>query len=126
MEPEDFARQFFDMWQDSFSNAMEDSTFNAKLLHLMEQSNVFWNGEQKKTNTAETNDPPYQQSAGPDDYRDGTVQELAERLEKCEQRIRVLEAIIRSEFTKVPDDRESRPPGERNARIQISKRAGSL
>lgn len=125
MEPETFARQFFDMWQDSFSNAMEDPAFNAKLLHLIEESNAFWYKD-KKNNTEEavkTNATPNKQPPRADDNRDVTIQKLAKRIEKCEQRIHVLEAIIRSGFGEVSNNRKSNPQGERNARIKVSKRA---
>ncbi|MDG1286396.1 MAG: hypothetical protein P8P30_02400 [Rickettsiales bacterium] len=125
MEPEDFARQFFDIWQDSFSNAMEESSLNSKLLHLMEQSNDLWHSSTKKTEThAVSNGTPYQQSSKPDEHSERSVQELASRLEKCEQRIHVLETIIRGEFGKAPDTRKSYPEGERNARIKVSKGTG--
>jgi hypothetical protein len=136
MDPKDFARQFFDMWQDSFSNSLEDPHHMKNLLQKMEQSNHFWEEEAQKTAKpaksenglekvitrkldANPNGAPHQQPARTNDHRDGTIQKLAERIEKCEQRMEVLETIIRSGFANIPEDRESRPSGERNARIQI-------
>jgi len=135
MKPEDFARQFFDLWQDSFSNAMGDPTFNVKLLHLMEQSNVLWNNNEKKDNQHQNkkilietapiqNGTSYKQPTRPNDHRDGTISQLASRVEKCEQRIQVLETIIRSQLSEISEYRESRSQRERNARIEISKGVG--
>ncbi len=124
MKPEDFARQFLDMWQDSLNHAMESPTYNTKLLHMLEDSNDFWGDDKKNENDNHINDTPNQQLTQLNDDSHGSVQELASRLEKCEQRICVLEAIIRAYPRTDAEAGKRREERERNARIQISNRAG--
>ncbi len=124
MKPEDFARQFFDMWQDSFDNASKDDALHDKLLHLMEQSNLFWQADEKKeTQKLEILTPydaPNQQPAKLNGHSEDTIQRLAERVEKCEQRIHVLEAMLRSRSRHVSNDRTSHEEREPKARIPLS------
>lgn len=120
MEPEDLARRLFDMWQDSFASASQEPAFNAKLLQLVEHSRDL---QARQTQEKQRYEQLYPQSGGAaskpleivDSYDSShqqpsringsgtvSVQELAGRLEECEQRIHVLETILRGWFREIP------------------------
>jgi hypothetical protein len=79
MKPDEFANQFFDLWQQSVGQMMRDPAFSQRMVELMQQADRFWpNGAANQTSAA---------NKSPDD--------LAYRLELCEQRLSVMETLIR-------------------------------
>ncbi len=93
MKPEEFAKQFFDLWQQSVGQMMRDPGFSQKMLELMQQSGQLW---QQTTPTSQAH--ASSSSLWPSSY-DGTgakpADELAHRLELCEQRLAIIETLIR-------------------------------
>jgi hypothetical protein len=93
MNPEEFAKQFFDLWQHSAGQMMRDPAFSQKMLELMQQSGQFWQNAGVSS--------PYHSStsaagAATDDGAGAkSVDELAHRLELCEQRLAGIETLIR-------------------------------
>jgi hypothetical protein len=85
MKPEQFATQFFDLWQQSAGQMMRDPTFSQKMLELMQQTSQLW-----------PHASPSPVRPTPDDGAGAkSVDELAHRLELCEQRLAAIETLIR-------------------------------
>ena len=98
MKPEEFAKQFFDLWQQSAGQMMRDPAFSHKMFELMQQSGQFWNQAASSANNPAygASNPTSAMRPAPDDGADAKpADELAHRLELCEQRLAVIESLFR-------------------------------
>jgi hypothetical protein len=95
MKPEEFAKQFFDLWQQSAGQMMRDPAFSQKMLEMMQQSGQFWQPQDFKPKAYDTTPSPSMRPASHDGHGTQSVDELAHRLELCEQRLAVIEALSR-------------------------------
>jgi hypothetical protein len=96
MKPEDFAKQFFDVWQQSASQLMRDPAYSQKMLEMMQQYGQLWQ-ESQQSHTAHTTDdhetPDNRPAADDGADADPTV-ELADRLAYSELRLAQLEQQV--------------------------------
>ena len=98
MKPEEFATQFFDLWQQSAGKMMRDPAFSHKMMELMQQSGQMWNQPPffaKEAAYVSTNSTSSVRNGPNDGAGAKSVDELASRLELCEQRLASIESLLR-------------------------------
>ncbi len=103
MDAKDFAKQYFDFWQQSMDQVMRDPQFADRMLELMQQTQQVWKHSQviasHEPAAAKYPNPPspFTRPTANDGDDPITIAELASRLELCEQRLAVVEALIRQQ-----------------------------